>query len=62
VSTSVLPQPVGSASFGAAGNVATESMTLPAGTDTQSFCYDEQDRLTWAGAIGTPPSTGRFFR
>jgi YD repeat-containing protein len=47
-----------SRSFDAVGNVSTESMTLPGGTDTQSFCYDEQDRLTWAGAIGTPPCTG----
>jgi RHS repeat-associated protein len=44
--------------FDAVGNVTTESMTLPAGTDNQSFCYDEQDRLTWAGATGTPPCTG----
>jgi hypothetical protein len=44
--------------FDAVGNVSTESVTLPAGTDNQAFCYDEQDRLTWAGAIGTPPCTG----
>lgn len=28
------------------------------GTDQQQFCYDEQDRLTWAGSTGTPPCTG----
>src|SRR5207237_5084927 len=39
----------------ASGNVATASTTLPAGTDNQAFCYDEQDRLTWAGSQGTPP-------
>jgi RHS repeat-associated protein len=24
----------------------------------QAFCYDEQNRLTWAGSTGTPPCTG----
>jgi RHS repeat-associated protein len=42
-------------SFDAAGNVSTANTTLPGGTDNQAFCYDEQDRLTWAGAKGTPP-------
>ena len=41
-----------------AGNVSTASTTMPAGTDNQAFCYDEQDRLTWSGATGTPPCTG----
>ncbi|HKV29424.1 MAG TPA: RHS repeat-associated core domain-containing protein, partial [Candidatus Dormibacteraeota bacterium] len=31
---------------------------LPQGTDNQVFCYDEQDRMTWAGSTGTPPCTG----
>src|SRR5258708_10915730 len=44
--------------FDEVGNVATTSTALPAGTDTQAFCYDEQDRLTWAGSAGTPPCTG----
>ena len=44
--------------FDAAGNLATESTTLPGGTDNQAFCYDEQNRLTWAGSTGTPPCTG----
>jgi len=44
-----------SRNFDAAGNVTSASTTLPAGTDNQAFCYDEQDRLTWAGAAGTPP-------
>jgi RHS repeat-associated protein len=44
--------------FDAAGNVSTASTTLPAGTDNQAFCYDEQNRLTWAGSVGTPPCTG----
>jgi RHS repeat-associated protein len=45
--------------FDAAGNVTTASMTMPGGTDNQSFCYDEQDRLTWASAAtATPPCGG----
>ncbi|HSR26325.1 MAG TPA: hypothetical protein VLW53_22405, partial [Candidatus Eisenbacteria bacterium] len=44
--------------FDGAGNVAAASTTMPAGTDNQAFCYDEQDRLTWAGSVGTPPCTG----
>jgi RHS repeat-associated protein len=32
---------------------------VPAGTDNQAFCYDEQDRLTWASAAsGTIPCGG----
>src|SRR5262249_23162459 len=31
---------------------------LPTGTDNQAFCYDEQNRLTWAGSTGTPTCTG----
>ncbi len=27
------------------------------GSETQVFCYDEQNRLTWAGNTGTPPSS-----
>jgi RHS repeat-associated protein len=44
--------------FDAAGNVLTIGTTLPQGSDNQVFCYDEQDRLTWAGSTGTPPCTG----
>ena len=47
-----------SVTYDAAGNVASRSTTLPAGTDNQQFCYDEQNRLTWAGSTGTPPCTG----
>jgi YD repeat-containing protein len=48
-----------SRTFDAAGNVSTASTTMPAGTDNQSFCYDEQDRLTWASsATATPPCGG----
>jgi hypothetical protein len=44
--------------FDAAGNVLTASTTLGAATDNQVFCYDEQNRLTWAGSAGVPPCTG----
>ncbi len=41
------------------GNVAGVQTTLAAGTDHQAFCYDEQDRLTWASAAsGTIPCGG----
>jgi hypothetical protein len=36
------------------GNVAGVTTSLPQGTDTQVFCYNEQERLTWAGSSGTP--------
>jgi RHS repeat-associated protein len=44
--------------YDAAGNVSHLTTTLPQGTDQQQFCYDEQNRMTWAGAVGTPPCTG----
>ncbi|HEX6818227.1 MAG TPA: hypothetical protein VF120_07630, partial [Ktedonobacterales bacterium] len=38
------------------GNVSSVSTILPAGTDNQAFCYDEQNRLTWASSTsGAPP-------
>jgi YD repeat-containing protein len=36
------------------GNVLTTNTTLAAGTDNQAFCYDNFNRLTWAGSTGTP--------
>jgi RHS repeat-associated protein len=44
--------------YDAVGNTLTTLTTLPAGTDHQAFCYDDLDRLTWAGAEGTPPCMG----
>jgi RHS repeat-associated protein len=44
-----------SRTFDAASNVTTANTTLPAGSDNQAFCYEEQNRLIWAGAAGTPP-------
>jgi len=42
------------------GNVVSENTALgsTANTDNQLFCYDEQNRLTWAGATGTSPCNG----
>jgi RHS repeat-associated protein len=45
-------------SYDAASRVIGITTTLPQGTDVQAFCYDEQNRLTWAGSVGTPPCTG----
>ncbi|HZO72142.1 MAG TPA: RHS repeat-associated core domain-containing protein [Ktedonobacteraceae bacterium] len=42
-------------SYDAVGYVNTVNTTLPAGTDHQMFCYDEMNRLTWAGSTGTAP-------
>jgi RHS repeat-associated protein len=48
-----------SRTFDGAGNVMTTNTTMPGATDNQSFCYDEQDRLTWASsATATPPCGG----
>jgi RHS repeat-associated protein len=47
--------------FDGAGNVSTTQTTMPAGTDNQAFCYDEQDRLTWAGSVGTTPCGGAIL-
>jgi RHS repeat-associated protein len=41
-------------SYDAVGNVTSIGTQLAAGTDNQAFCYDDQDRLTWAGSNGTP--------
>ncbi len=40
--------------YDAASNVTAVATTLSAGTDNQAFCYDEQNRLVWAGSTGTP--------
>src|SRR5487761_2644697 len=40
--------------YDSVGNVTSVATALPAGTDNQAFCYDEQNRLTWAGSTGTP--------
>src|SRR5579883_446077 len=43
-----------SRTFDNGDNVTAVNTTLPAGTDNQVFCYDEQNRLIWAGSTGTP--------
>ncbi|HLG63995.1 MAG TPA: RHS repeat-associated core domain-containing protein [Ktedonosporobacter sp.] len=53
-------------SYDPLGNVASISTTLAAvpgqsgsgGSETQNFCYDEQNRLVWAGNSGTQPAPG----
>jgi RHS repeat-associated protein len=40
--------------YDAVGNVTSVATTIQDGTDNQAFCYDEQDRLVWAGSTGTP--------
>jgi RHS repeat-associated protein len=44
--------------YDAVNNVVSVSTTLPGGTDNQGFCYDEQDRLTWAATSGAKPCSG----
>jgi RHS repeat-associated protein len=41
--------------YDAVGNVTSTQTTLPDGTDTQGFCYNEQNQLTWAGTSATTP-------
>lgn len=53
-------------SYDPAGNVislATTQAAVPGqsgsgGSETQNFCYDEQNRLVWAGNSGTQPAAG----
>src|SRR5258708_29413702 len=53
-------------SYDNAGNVIRLSTPPPAlpgfsgsgGSETQNFCYDEQNRLVWAGNSGTQPAAG----
>ena len=40
------------------GNVTSASTTLAAGTDSQAFCYDEQNRLVWASSQTATGPTG----
>ncbi len=44
-------------------NLSTAQAVVPSntnsgGTETQVFCYDEQNRLVWSGNSGTPACTG----
>src|SRR5713226_7310736 len=37
---------------------AVPNTTNSGGSETEAFCYDEQNRLVWAGNTGTPPAAG----
>ena len=53
-------------SYDAVGNVTSKSVTHAAvpgqagsgGSQTENFCYDEQNRMVWAGNSGTQPAAG----
>src|SRR5579885_1149524 len=55
-----------SRTYDLAGNVTGVATTMAAmpgqsgsgGSETQNFCYDEQNRLVWAGNAGTQPGSG----
>ena len=52
--------------YDAGSNVTSSSTTQAAvpgtsnsgGSETEIFCYDEQNRMVWAGSNGTPPAAG----
>jgi RHS repeat-associated protein len=44
--------------YDAASNVVGVATTVPGGTDSQQFCYDDLNRLVWAGSSGTPSCSG----
>ena len=37
-------------------NLTSGGTMMPAGTDNQASCYDNQSRLTWAGSTGNASS------
>ncbi|HEU5383590.1 MAG TPA: RHS repeat-associated core domain-containing protein [Ktedonobacteraceae bacterium] len=41
--------------YDAVNNVVSVQTSIAGATDAQQFCYDEFNRLTWAGATGIPP-------
>jgi hypothetical protein len=48
--------------YGPMGNVADMGSRVPQGMDYQAFCYDEQNRLTWASsATGSVPFGGSWM-
>jgi RHS repeat-associated protein len=44
--------------YDAVGNVTSVNTMLANGTDNQRFCYDDLNRLVWAGTMGTPSCGG----
>ncbi|HEU5383534.1 MAG TPA: RHS repeat-associated core domain-containing protein [Ktedonobacteraceae bacterium] len=47
--------------YDAANNVVGVQTSIGGATDTQQFCYDSLNRLTWAGTSGIPPCSGASF-
>lgn len=47
--------------YDAANNVVSVQTSIGGATDTQQFCYDSLNRLTWSGTSGTPPCSGASF-
>jgi RHS repeat-associated protein len=47
--------------YDAANNVVNVQTSIGGATDTQQFCYDSLNRLTWSGTSGTPPCSGASF-
>jgi RHS repeat-associated protein len=50
--------PVGNVIATQTSLAAVAGQTNSGGNETQSFCYDEQNRLVWAGNSGTQPAAG----
>ena len=44
--------------YDAVSNVVGVQTSINSQTDTQQFCYDDLNRLTWSGTNGTPPCSG----
>jgi RHS repeat-associated protein len=40
--------------FDAVGNTIGQQTNIAGQTDNEAFCYDDMNRLTWAGSTGTP--------
>ena len=57
-STSRTYDPVGNVSSLSTTHAAVPGQTGSGGSETQNFCYDEQNRLLWAGNSGTQPGAG----
>jgi RHS repeat-associated protein len=47
--------------YDAANNVVSVQTSIGGATDSQQFCYDSLNRLTWSGTSGIPPCTGVSF-
>ncbi|HZS77549.1 MAG TPA: RHS repeat-associated core domain-containing protein [Ktedonobacteraceae bacterium] len=57
-STSRTYDPVGNVISVSTTHAAIPGQSGSGGSETQNFCYDEQNRLVWAGNSGTQPSAG----